>query len=39
MSMQGDNKVSGLLTNPWAQIGLITVVVIVLIVAAAHYIW
>jgi hypothetical protein len=39
MTMQTDNKAHGLLNNPWAQIGLITVVVIVLIVAAAHYVW
>ena len=39
MTMQTDNKAHGLLNNPWGQIGLLTAVVIVLTVLAAHYVW
>ena len=39
MTIQSDSKGHGLLANPWAQIGVLTAVVIVLIVLAAHYVW
>jgi len=39
MTIQSDNKGHGLFNNPRAQMGLLTVVVIILIVLAAHYIW
>ena len=39
MTMLSDNKGHGLFNNPWAQMALLTAVVIVLIVLAAHYIW
>jgi hypothetical protein len=39
MTMQSDSKGHGVSNNPWGQMGLLTAVVIVLIVMAAHYVW
>ena len=39
MTMQTDNKGHGLIDNMWAQMGLLTAVVLVVIVLAANYLW
>ena len=39
MTMQSDSKGHAVSNNPWGQMGLLTAVVIVLIVMAAHYVW
>jgi hypothetical protein len=36
MTMESDRKGHG---NPWAQIGLLAAVTVVLIVLASHYVW
>jgi hypothetical protein len=39
MTVQSDNKGHGLIDKSWAQMVLLTAVVIVLIVLSAHYLW
>lgn len=39
MTMQSDNKAHGLANNIWAQLGLLTVVVVIAIGLAWRYVW
>jgi hypothetical protein len=39
MTMQSDNKSRGPADNLWAQLGLLTVVAVIVIVLASRYVW
>ena len=39
MTLQSDNKSRGPADNLWAQLGLLTVVAVIVIVLASRYLW